>query len=336
MCHGLHQGFSYLVPFYWRYKFEGRVTNHLMFPLYAAITRHTVRQPIGGEFAFDAKMLESFTEVDRWSKGWRDFGIDMGMTITAGTSGRSIGQVVLPRKINYVGEDARLQIGDIFVQAGRSLFNGLLDFIESGNNFKLKEVTQIPTVEIEGLRYDNNIKEVANTNANSNVKVELSDCTEVLGALSKFVTLFTSPAFQSDKQVLDSFSNHLEQAYAKLKENDLCSIPKLNSLSEDQKSALLTKIQCLDQSVFLTAKNWAIIVFKCFEIFQIRRRRNEENAATEVIRNVLLCAFYLRVFSFNVQTYNLPTYPDAEDLLTQQMHEFSKRFEIGFPSVGEV
>ncbi|KAK3737064.1 hypothetical protein QZH41_003696 [Actinostola sp. cb2023] len=44
---GLHEGYSYLVPLYWRYKYEGRATNHLMFPLYAAVTRNVVRQPIG-------------------------------------------------------------------------------------------------------------------------------------------------------------------------------------------------------------------------------------------------------------------------------------------------
>ena len=285
-----------------------------MFPLYAAITRNVVRQPIGGEFAFDSKMLERFTEVERWSKGWRDFGIDMGMTITAGTSGEAIGQVVLPRKINYVGQDARIQIGDIFVQAGRSLFNGLLDFVECNNNLELSKVTSVPTVKPEAVY-------------NNDVKIELSDSAEVLGALSKFLILYTSPAFQSNKNILGSFCDHIENAYKKFKEHDLSSILKLGNLKaidEDQKSKVLKRIQSLDESVFLSAKQWAEIVFKCFKEFQIRRRKNEEKATTVVIRNVLLCAFYLRVFSFNVQTYNLPSYPDAEDLLTQQMYEFSK------------
>ena len=30
MCLGLYQGYLYLVPFYWRHKYEGRATNHLI------------------------------------------------------------------------------------------------------------------------------------------------------------------------------------------------------------------------------------------------------------------------------------------------------------------
>ncbi|XP_031557617.1 uncharacterized protein LOC116294207 isoform X2 [Actinia tenebrosa] len=201
MCLGLHKGFSYLVPLYWRYKYEGRATNHLMFPLFTAISRKVVRQPIGGEFAFDRKMLARFTEVHRWSRSWREFGIDIGMTFTAGTSEDVIDQVVLPRKIDYVGQDARIQISAMFLQVGRSLFNGLLDFIESNETLEIKEVTTVPVVDIETVNHNN-------------LKVELSDSAEVIGALVKFLNLFTSPAFQTNKDILGDFCYRIQDVYS--------------------------------------------------------------------------------------------------------------------------
>jgi len=308
---GLHEGYSYLVPLYWRYKYEGRATNHLMFPLYAAITRNVVRQPIGGEFAFNAKMLCRFT--DTWSKDWRNFGVDIGMTITAGTCGETIGQVVLPRKINYVGRDARLQIGDMFIEVGRSLFNGLLDFLEChDHDWEPKPVTLAPVVEIEAVQ-------------DNNAKIELSDSTEVLGALHQFFLLYNSTGFQNDsKEVLGNMCDRITNVYEEL--HNLCSIQhlaNLKAMNHESKGTIIRKVQC-SKSVFLSAREWAEIVCKCLNDFQIRRKNNEDKASTVVLRNVLLCVFYLRVFSFNVQTYNLPSYPDAEDLLTQQMREFSK------------
>ena len=141
---GLNKGYSYLAPFYWRHKYEGRVTNHLMFPLYSSITRSALRQPIGGEFAFNGTMLVRFTNPESWTKSWRDFGIDAATSVTAATSGDFIGQLHLPRKINYVGDDARRQVGDMFVQKGRSLFNGLIDILDSTPSWGESEVTMAP------------------------------------------------------------------------------------------------------------------------------------------------------------------------------------------------
>ena len=315
MCLGLHQGYSYLVPLYWRHKFEGRATNHLMFPLYSSITRNVLRQPIGGEFAFNRKTLVRFTDPEKWIKGWRDFGIDMGMSITAGTSGDPVGQLSLPRKINYVGDDARRQIGDIFVQEGRSLFNGLIDLMESSHSWTAKEVTIAPVVETEAVQ-------------NTNLKVELSENAEVIAALHSFLVLYSSPAFQrNSKDVLGGLSGRIKDAFDEFEVSDLCSVlawDKPKAMPQDEQSGLINKLQSLNSSVFLRCDEWAKVVFTCLQEFQVRRRDNEEKACQTVIRGVLLCVFYLRVLSFNLETLGLPSYPDAEELLMQQMQQFSQ------------
>ena len=210
---GLSKGYSYLAPFYWRHKYEGRVTNHLMFPLYSSLTRYVLRQPIGGEFAFNGTMLGRFTNPANWTKSWRDFGIDAAMSVTAATSGDFIGQLHLPRKINYVGDDARRQIGDMFVHEGRSLFNGLIDMLDSTPFWAESEVTMAPVVETEAVH-------------NTNLKVELSENAEIIAALHSFLTLHMSPAFQRNSETIlgDGLSDRIKVTFEEFKGNGLCNV----------------------------------------------------------------------------------------------------------------
>ena len=315
MCLGLYQGYSYLVPLYWRHKYEGRATNHLMFPLYSSVTRNVLRQPIGGEFAFNRKTLERFTDADKWDKSWRDFGIDIGMSITAGTSGDPVGQLSLPRKINYVGDDARMQVGDIFVQAGRSLFNGLLDWMESSQVWMATEETLAPVIEITAVQ-------------NTNMRVELSENVEIIAALHSFLVQYIIPDFQRNTMdVLGSLSDRIKEAFEEFIANGLGGVlawDKPKALPQQNQSEFINQLKSVNRSVFLNSDEWAQVVFKSLKEFQTRRRDNEEKACQTVIREVLLCVFYLRVLSFNLETLGLPTYPDAEDLLMRQMREFSQ------------
>ena len=218
---GLNKGYSYLAPFYWRHKYEGRVTNHLMFPLYSSITRSALRQPIGGEFAFNGTVLVRFTNPESWTKSWRDFGIDAAMSVMAATSGDFIGQLHLPRKINYVGDDARRQIGDMFVQEGRSLFNGLIDILDSTPSWAESEVTIAPVVETEAVH-------------NTNLKVELSENAEIIAALHSFLSLYMSPAFQHNNETIlgDGLSDRIKATFEEFKGNVLCNVLAWNKPKE--------------------------------------------------------------------------------------------------------
>ena len=308
---GLNKGYSYLAPFYWRHKYEGRVTNHLMFPLYSSITRSAPRQPIGGEFAFNGTMLVRFTNPESWTKSWRDFGIDAAMSVTAATSGDSIGQLHLPRKINYVGDDARRQIGDMFVQEGRSLFNGLIDMLDSTPFWAESEVTMAPVVETEAVH-------------NTNLKVELSENAEIIATLHSFLSLYMSLAFQNNSETIsgDGLSDGIKGTFKEFKGNGLCSVLVWNKPKEmprDQQAKVIDQLQSIKSKFFLNSDEWAQIVFRCFKEFQVKRSDNELQATQTVIRGVLLCVFYLRVLSFNIETSGLPTYPDAEELVMGQM-----------------
>ena len=229
---GLNKGYSYLAPFYWRHKYEGRVT----------ITRSALRQPIGGEFAFNGTMLVRFTNPESWAKSWRDFGIDAPMSVIAARSGNSIGQLHLPRTINYVGDHARRQIGDMFVQEGRSLFNGLIDMLDSTPFWAESEVTMAPVVETEAVH-------------NTNLKVELSENAEIIATLHSFLSLYMSLAFQNNSETIsgDGLSDGIKATFKEFKGNGLCSVLAWNKPKEmprDQQAKVIDQLQSIKSKFF--------------------------------------------------------------------------------------
>src|SRR4030066_1507836 len=49
------EGFDYVAPLYARHKFDGTITNNIVYPLTRALYGKRVRQPIGGDFGFSEK-----------------------------------------------------------------------------------------------------------------------------------------------------------------------------------------------------------------------------------------------------------------------------------------
>ena len=203
----------------------------------------------------------------------------------------------------------------MFVQEGRSLFNGLIDMLDSTPSWRESEVTIAPVVETEAVH-------------NTNLKVELSENAEIIAAFHSFLTLYMSPAFQHNNETIlgDGLSDRIKATFEEFKGNGLCNVLVWNKPKEmprDEQAKVIDQLQSIKSKFFLNSDEWAQIVFRCFKEFQVKRSDNELQASQTVIRGVLLCVFYLRVLSFNIETSGLPTYPDAEELVMGQMKVFS-------------
>jgi hypothetical protein len=57
----LHHGFDLVVPCYLRHKFEGAISSGIVYPLTRALYGRRLRQPMPGELAFSAKLMEHYT-----------------------------------------------------------------------------------------------------------------------------------------------------------------------------------------------------------------------------------------------------------------------------------
>jgi glycosyltransferase involved in cell wall biosynthesis len=88
--------YDFVAPYYYRHKYDGTITNSIVYPMTRALYGKRVRQPIGGEFGMSAALLGRYLEKkDDWETDVARFGIDIWMTTVAITEGFRICQSFL-------------------------------------------------------------------------------------------------------------------------------------------------------------------------------------------------------------------------------------------------
>jgi glycosyltransferase involved in cell wall biosynthesis len=75
--------YDYVAPFYLRHKFDGTITNSIVYPITRTLYGKRIRQPIGGDFGFSGKLAELYVSKDVWNSDVARFGSDIWMTTTA-------------------------------------------------------------------------------------------------------------------------------------------------------------------------------------------------------------------------------------------------------------
>ncbi len=96
----LNGGYDYVSPLYHRHKFDGTITNSIVYPLNRALYGRRVRQPIGGDFGFSGSLARFYLGKDVWQTDVARFGIDVWMTTTAIANGFKVTQSFLGAKIH--------------------------------------------------------------------------------------------------------------------------------------------------------------------------------------------------------------------------------------------
>lgn len=96
----LDESYEYVAPYYLRHKYDGTITNTIVYPLTRALYGKRIRQPIGGDFGFSGRLASLYLEKDVWESDVARFGIDVWMTTTALASGARICQAFLGAKIH--------------------------------------------------------------------------------------------------------------------------------------------------------------------------------------------------------------------------------------------
>ncbi|MFZ5530072.1 MAG: glycosyl transferase family 2, partial [Pseudomonadota bacterium] len=117
----LEGGFDYVAPLYHRHKFDGTITNSIVYPLTRALYGKRVRQPIGGDFGFSGKLAQFYLGKDVWESDVARFGIDIWMTTTALANGFKVAQSFLGAKI-HDAKDPGADLSDMLYQVVSSTF----------------------------------------------------------------------------------------------------------------------------------------------------------------------------------------------------------------------
>jgi len=118
----VHEGKAdFVAPLYRRYKYDGTITNNIVYPLTRALFGKRVRQPIGGDYAFTGRLASMYAGSDVWSTDVARFGIDIWMTLMAVCWKQRITQVYLGTKIHNP-KDPAADLSAMFTQVVSTLF----------------------------------------------------------------------------------------------------------------------------------------------------------------------------------------------------------------------
>ncbi len=96
----LEADYDYVAPYYHRHKYDGTITNSIVYPITRALYGKRIRQPIGGDFGFSGKLASFYLTKDVWDTDVARYGIDIWMTTTAVANGFRICQAFLGAKIH--------------------------------------------------------------------------------------------------------------------------------------------------------------------------------------------------------------------------------------------
>ena len=140
--------FDYVAPLYQRHKYDGTITNSIVYPLTRALYGKRVRQPIGGDFGFSGRLAKYFLSEDVWETDVARYGIDIWMTTTAIANNFKICQSYLGAKI-HDPKDPGADLSAMLYQVVGSTFDLMDTYSDVWKNVSKSE--PVPTF---GFRYD--------------------------------------------------------------------------------------------------------------------------------------------------------------------------------------
>ncbi len=114
-------GRDYVTPVYARHKFDGTITNSIAYPLTAALYGRRLRQPIGGEVGFSARLAAAWADQPVWDSDVARYGVDIWMTTVALCEGFDVCQAHLGAKV-HDPRDPATDLGPMFRQVVGSLY----------------------------------------------------------------------------------------------------------------------------------------------------------------------------------------------------------------------
>jgi glycosyltransferase involved in cell wall biosynthesis len=144
----LYHDFEFVAPYYHRHKYDGTITNSIVYPLTRALYGLRVRQPIGGEFGVSARLVRRYLARDDWETDVARYGIDIWMTTIAIAEGFRVCQSFLGAKL-HDAKDPSSDLTAMLQQVVGSVFM-LMEEYES----VWRDQTGSRPAELFGFRFD--------------------------------------------------------------------------------------------------------------------------------------------------------------------------------------
>lgn len=146
---------DFVTPLYSRHKFDATITNHLCVPILYGEWEATIHQPIGGEFSFSQKYINSalkalneiHSQPNPLSTRTDSFGIDIFLTTHAIANNFVIHQSYLGQKIHRFREIRALK--SMFMDVAITLFQTITSYRNKKGDLHPIKPPQDPTPPLE-------------------------------------------------------------------------------------------------------------------------------------------------------------------------------------------
>jgi glycosyltransferase involved in cell wall biosynthesis len=125
----IYRSYDLVLPDYYRYKYDGTITNSIIYPMTRALYGLRVRQPIGGDTAISKKLVD-YCLKEEWPEDVCQFGIDIFISISALAKRMKVCQSFLGTKI-HDSKDPKFSLGPMFRQVISTLFALMTEYKNS-------------------------------------------------------------------------------------------------------------------------------------------------------------------------------------------------------------
>lgn len=136
----INEKFQFVSPFYTRNEYDGTITNSIIYPLIYGLYGINMRQPIGGDFAFSAELIDVWAEKT-WHKTTKQYGVDIFMTMGAMLSDAKICQIRLGEKIH---KPSAPKLGPMFSQVVSTVFKNIISSKDRWQT--VEKIKKLPTL----------------------------------------------------------------------------------------------------------------------------------------------------------------------------------------------
>lgn len=123
----LHAGYDFVAPYYHRHKYDGTITNSIVYPLTRALYGLQVRQPIGGDFGISPRLVSRYLARNDWETDVARYGIDIWMSTIAIAEGYRVCQSFLGAKL-HDAKDPGADLSAMLLQVIGSVFSLMQEY----------------------------------------------------------------------------------------------------------------------------------------------------------------------------------------------------------------
>jgi hypothetical protein len=117
----LEKGMDYVAPLFCRARYEGSVTNCIIYPLNRALYGKQIRYQSGGGYGFSGKLVSLYLARNVWEGVGARYGIDSWLTTVAVAEGCEVSQSFLGTRVQDV-KSTGVELSMVLAQAVGGLF----------------------------------------------------------------------------------------------------------------------------------------------------------------------------------------------------------------------